>query len=62
MQDLLIIINDVLNKITLIKCSNNYLHDNVTQLTKDDFVNVSYASQTELLEVEKKLKTYLDSI
>lgn len=59
MQDLSSIIHDVLNKITLIKCSNNYLHDNVTRLSKDDFVDVSFASQTEILEIEKKLKTIL---
>ncbi len=53
MSDLSIILNDVLNKITLIKCSNKYLHDYATELSKDDFVDVSYASQTEILEIEK---------
>lgn len=62
MSDFSIILNDVLNKITLIKCSNSYLHDNATQLSKDDFVDVSYASQTEILEIEKKLKSMVESI
>lgn len=62
MPDLSIILNDVLYKITLIKCSNNYLHDNATQLSKDDFVDVSFASQNEILEIEKKLKSIVESI
>ena len=62
MSDFSITLNDVLNKITLIKCSNNYLVENVTQLSKDDFVDVFYASQAEILEIEKKLKSIVESI
>lgn len=51
MKDISLVLNDVLNKIILLKCSNYYLHDNVSQLSKDDFVNLSYASQNEILEL-----------
>lgn len=62
MEDLSITLNDVLNKITLIKFSNNYLHDNFNQFSKDDFLDVSYALQNEILEIEKKLKSIVESI
>lgn len=62
MKDISLVLNDVLNKITLLKCSNYYLLDNVSPLSKDDFVNLSYASQNEILELEKKIKLLLDNI
>ena len=62
MKDISLVLNDVLNKIILLKCSNYYLHDNVSQLSKDDFVNLSYALQNEILELEKKIKLLLDNI
>lgn len=62
MQDISPVIYDLLNKITLLKCTNNYLHDHVSELSKDDFISVSYALQDEILHIEKKLKIILDSI
>lgn len=29
MKDMSLVLNEILNKITLLKCSNFYLHDNV---------------------------------
>lgn len=62
MKDISLVLDDVLNKITLLKCSNYYLHDNITKLSKDDFVDVSFASQEEILEIEKKIKSIVESI
>lgn len=62
MKDMSLVLNDILNKITLLKCSNYYLHDNVNQLSKDDFMDISLASQQELLQVEEKLKLLLQNL
>lgn len=62
MKDMSLVLNDILNKITLLKCSNYYLQDNVNQLSKDDFLYISFASQQELLQVEEKLKLLLQNL